>query len=78
MWTTGNPENEELYTDVDRFHMQQDKIKFGGGVGDSGDSDDSVRFSVTAFFFFSLVSPLIRVFPHSAVVDSHNTHARTH
>ncbi|CAM9889054.1 unnamed protein product, partial [Ectocarpus sp. 4 AP-2014] len=36
-----NPENQELYTDVDRFHMQQDKIKFGGGAGDSSsDSDD--------------------------------------
>ncbi|CAM9515519.1 unnamed protein product, partial [Ectocarpus sp. 8 AP-2014] len=37
----GNPENEELYTDIDRFHMQQDNIKFGGGAGDSSsDSDD--------------------------------------
>lgn len=40
----GTPENEDLYTDVDRFHMQKDKIKFGGGAGDSSDSDDSVRF----------------------------------
>eukprot|EP00752_Nemacystus_decipiens_P007260 g6499.t1 len=36
-----NPDNEELYTDVDRFHMQKDKIKFGGGAGDSSDSDNS-------------------------------------
>lgn len=46
----GNPDNEELYTDVDRFHMQKDKIKFGGGTGDSSDSDNSVRFMFYLFF----------------------------
>lgn len=35
--------------DVDRFHMQQDKIKFGGGAGDSSDSVDSVRFCCRCF-----------------------------
>ena len=36
----GNPDNEHLYTNVDQFHMQKDKIDFGGG---DSDSDDSVR-----------------------------------
>lgn len=36
----GDPDNEHLYTNVDQFHMQKDKIDFGGG---GSDSDDSVR-----------------------------------
>jgi len=64
----GNPDNEELYTDVDRFHMQKDKIKLGrDGVGGSSDSDDSVRSdshpllpSVSLLCF----PPLYECYPH--------------
>lgn len=37
---TDDPGNEHLFTNVDRFHMEKDKIAFDG-VG--SDSDDSVR-----------------------------------
>lgn len=68
----GNPENEELYTDVDRFHMQKDKIKFGGEAGGSSDSDNSVRFLE---YFFCLVcrSSGVVNFTHSSLLTSpHN------
>lgn len=68
----GNPENEELYTDVDRFHMQQDKIKFDGGAGDSS---DSVGVVVAPFFFSSFASFFARA---TAVVDSSQTLTHAH
>ena len=38
---SGDPDNENLYTDVDRFHMQKDKIALDGAAGSF--SDESVR-----------------------------------
>lgn len=36
----GDPNNEDMYTAVDKFHMQKDKIALDG---EDSDSENSVR-----------------------------------
>ena len=72
----GDPDNEHLYTNVDQFHMQKDKIAFDGG---GSDSDDSVRPRLSCMGWVGpSVAPLGSVRSERALVEPKCSYTPTH
>lgn len=42
---TDDPNNEQIYSKVDKFHMEKDKISFDAGNSDSDDSVNVLSFN---------------------------------